>query len=133
MRNGAGQLYRFARGHRSGAGGLRWGRAWAYSPAAMIRFSNVQGEVFIDDRRRDDRLMARDGLALDPGGDYLVATTQSSSADVEAYGRTIQLGRFSYARLSLNRVLEGRHNEFWWAPLTKLFLAKLWTLAGGRM
>jgi len=30
-------------------------------------------------------------------------------------------------------VLEGRHNEFWWAPLTKLFLAKLWTLAGGRM
>jgi len=112
---------------------LRGGPAWAYSPAAMIRFSNVQGEVFIDDRRRDDRLMARDGLALDPGGDYLVATTQSSSADVEAYGRTIQLGRFSYARLSLNKVLEGRHNEFWWAPLTKLFLAKLWTLAGGRM
>jgi hypothetical protein len=43
----------------------------------MIRFSNVHGNVFIDDRRRDDRVMARDGLALDPGGDYLVATTQS--------------------------------------------------------
>src|SRR5580765_8284103 len=92
VRNGAGQLYRFARGLRSGDGGLWGGRASAYSPAAMIRFSNVHGEVFIDDRWRDDRLMARDGLALDPGGDYLVATTQSSSADVQAYGRTIQLG-----------------------------------------
>ena len=112
---------------------MRGGRASAYSPAAMIRFSNVQGEVFIDDRRRDDRLMARDGLALDPGGDYLVATTQSSSADVQAYGRTIRLERFSYARLSLSKVLEGKHNEFWWAPLTKTFLAKLWVLAGGRM
>ena len=54
-------------------------------------------------------------------------------AELDPNGRTIQLGRFSYARLSLNKVLEGRHNEFWWAPLTKLFLAKLWTLAGGRM
>ena len=99
----------------------------------MIRFSNVNGDVFIDDRMRDDRLMARNGLALDPGGDYLVATTQSSSADVEAYGRTIRLGRFSYARLRLSKVVEGRHNEFWWAPKTKIFLAKLWALAGGRM
>ncbi|HWJ00641.1 MAG TPA: hypothetical protein VNU96_16630 [Burkholderiales bacterium] len=99
----------------------------------MIRFSNVQGDVFVDDRRRDDRLMARDGLALDPGGDYLVATTQNSSADVEAYGRTIRLAPFSYARLNLIQVLEGRHNEFWWAPMTKAFLAKLWALAGGRI
>src|SRR4026207_817485 len=99
----------------------------------MIRFSNVQGEVFIDDRRRDDRLMARDGLALDPGGDYLVATTQSSSADVQAYGKTIRLERFSYARLSLSKVLEGRHQESWWAPRTKSFRSKLWALAGGRM
>jgi hypothetical protein len=99
----------------------------------MIRFSNVHGEVFIDDRRRDDRLMARDGLALDPGGDYLVATTQSSSADVQAYGRVIRLERFSYARLSQAKVLEGRHNEFWLAPMTKIFLAKLWALAGGRI
>lgn len=99
----------------------------------MIRFSNVRGEVFIDDRRRDDRLMARDGLALDPGGDYLVATTQSSSADVQAYGRTIRLAQFSYARLSAAKVLEGRHNEFWLAPMTKIFLAKLWALAGGRI
>ena len=99
----------------------------------MIRFSNVHGNVFIDDRRRDDRLMARDGLALDPGGDYLVATTQTSSADVEAYGKTIRLAPFSYARLSLIKMLEGRHNEYWWAPMTKVFLDKLWALAGGRM
>lgn len=99
----------------------------------MIRFSNVQGDVFIDDRRRDDRLMARDGLSLDPAGDYLVATTQSSSADIQAYARTIRLERYSYARLSPSRILEGRHNEIWWAPMTKVFLAKLWALAGGRM
>jgi hypothetical protein len=99
----------------------------------MIRFSNVQGDVFVDDRRRDDRLMARDGLALDPGGDYLVATTQNSRADVQAYGRAIRLDTFSYARLSLTKVLEGRHNLFWWAPRTKSFLAQIWALAGGRM
>jgi hypothetical protein len=100
----------------------------------MIRFSNVRGEVFIDDRRRDDRIMARDGLTLDDGGDYLVATTQSSSADIQAYGRTIRLDRSSYARLRPpSKVLEGRHNEIWWAPITKIFLAKLWALAGGRM
>ena len=112
---------------------MRAGRARAYSRAAMIRFSNVQGDVFIDDRRRDDRLMARDGLSLDPAGDYLVATTQSSSADIQAYARTIRLERYSYARLSPSRILEGRHNEIWWAPMTKVFLAKLWALAGGRM
>ena len=99
----------------------------------MIRFSNVQGEVFVDDLRKDDRVMARDGLALDPGGDYLVATTQSSSANVQAYGRAIRLEPFSYARLNLSKILEGRHNEIWWAPKTKLFLEKLWALAGGRM
>ena len=62
--------------------------------------------------------MARDGLALDPGGDYLVATTQSSSADVQAYGRTIQLGRFSYAlepdqgpRGQAQRILVGAEDE----------------------
>ena len=99
----------------------------------MIRFSNVQGDVFIDDRRKDDRLMARDGLALDPGGDYLVATTQTSSTDILAYGRTIRLERFSYARLNLVRVLEGKHNLFWWAPKTKAFLADIWALAGGRI
>ena len=99
----------------------------------MIRFSNVQGDVLVDDRRKDDRVMARDGLALDPGGDYLVATTQTSSADVHAYGRTVRLEQFSYARLNMSNVLEGRHNEFWWAPKTKLFLAKLWALVGGRM
>ncbi|HJY76151.1 MAG TPA: hypothetical protein VKE95_05930 [Burkholderiales bacterium] len=99
----------------------------------MIRFSNVYGDVFIDDRKRDDRLMARDGLALDPGGDYLVATTQSSTADIQAYGRTIRLDRFSYARLNLAQILEGRHNLFWLAPQTKIFLANIWALVGGRM
>ena len=99
----------------------------------MIRFSNVRGDVFVDDRRKDDRVMAYDGLALDPRGDYLVATTQASSADVQAYGKTFRLTQYSFLRLNLSRVLEGRHNEFWWAPLTKLFLAKLWALAGGRI
>jgi hypothetical protein len=99
----------------------------------MIRFSNVRGDVFVDDRRKDDRVMAYDGLALDPGGDYLVATTQVSSADVQAYGKNFRLAQFSFLRLNLIRILEGRHNELWWAPQTKLFLAKLWALAGGRM
>jgi hypothetical protein len=107
--------------------------AFGVPSAPMIRFSNVRGDVFVDDRRKDDRVMAYDGLALDAGGDYLVATTQTSSAQVLAYGKTFRLAQYSFLRLNPSQVREGTHNEFWWAPLTKLFLAKLWALAGGRM
>jgi hypothetical protein len=99
----------------------------------MIRFTNVHGDVLVDDRKKDDRVMAHDGLALDPSGDYLVATTQASSAEVHAYGKIIWLGKFSYLRVGGNRSLEGKHSEFWSAPQTKHFLAKLWALAGGRI
>lgn len=98
----------------------------------MIRFIAVRGEVLVDDRKRDDRVMARDGLALDPAGDYLVATTQSSSAELQAYGKTIRLAPYSYLRVGGNRVLEGKHAEFWVARTTKHFLARIWALAGGR-
>jgi hypothetical protein len=99
----------------------------------MIRFANVQGYVLVDDRRKDDRFSAREGLALDPAGDYLVATTQSSSAEVHAYGKIIRLAPYSYLRVGGARVREGKHGEFWIARNTKLFLAKLWALAGGRV
>jgi hypothetical protein len=98
----------------------------------MIRFTNVYGDVLVDDRKKDDRVMARDGLTLDPNGDYLVATTQSSRADVNAKGKMLQLGPFSYLRLGGTRLLQGKHNEVWIARNTKFFLAKLWGLAGGR-
>jgi hypothetical protein len=98
----------------------------------MIRFSNVQGDVLIDDRTKDDRRMAREGLALDPRRDYLVATTQGSSADVHALGKVTRLGRFSFLRVGGNRLVEGKHNEVWVARNTKLFLARIWALAGGR-
>jgi len=98
----------------------------------MIRFSNVQGDVLVDDRRRDDRRMAHEGLTLDADGDYLVATTQASSTDVHAYGKYIRLGSSSYLRLGGNRAQEGRHNELWSAKNTKHFLARVWALAGGR-
>jgi len=99
----------------------------------MIRFANVQGYVLVDDRRKDDRFSARDGLALDPSGDYLVATTQASSADVHAYGKIIRLAPYSYLRVGGNRVLQGKHGEIWIARNTRLFLSKLWALAGGRL
>ena len=99
----------------------------------MIRFTNVRGDVLVDDRRTDDRIMARDGLVLDEGGDYLVATTQTSSAEVHAYGKLLRLAPFSFLRVGRNRMLEGKHGEFWVARHTKVFLAKLWALAGGRM
>lgn len=99
----------------------------------MIRFTNVRGDVLVDDRRTDDRVMARDGLTLSTNGDYLIATTQSSSADVHANGKITRLGPFSYLRVSMTRFLQGTHGEYWVARNTKLFLAKLWALAGGRM
>ena len=98
----------------------------------MIRFTNVRGDVFVDDRKKDDRLMARDGLMLDPTGDYLVATTQSSSAEVHASGKSARLGPFAYLRVGGNRFLEGKHNLIWIARETQAFLARIWQLAGGR-
>jgi hypothetical protein len=98
----------------------------------MILLTNVRGDVFIDDRKRDDRMMARDGLQLDSSSEYLVATTQTSSADVHALGKIFRLGPYSYLRVGANKSLEGRHKEFWIARNTKQFLAKIWSLAGGR-
>jgi len=98
----------------------------------MIRFANVQGDVLVDDRRKDDQFMAHDGLMLDPIGDYLVVTTQSSSADVQTPGRTTRLGPYSYLRVGGNRLLDGKHNLIWIARETKAFLARIWALAGGR-
>lgn len=99
----------------------------------MIRFTNVRGDVLVDDRRTDDRVMARDGLTLSANGDYLIATTQTSSAEVHAKGKITRLGPFSFLRVSMSRFLQGSHSEFWVARNTKVFLAKLWALAGGRM
>jgi hypothetical protein len=98
----------------------------------MIRFTNVHGDVLVDDRKKDDRVMAYDGLTLDPTGDYLVATTQSSSADVHALGKMARLGPFSFVRVGSNRFVEGKHNLMWIARETKSFLARIWALAGGR-
>jgi hypothetical protein len=52
---------------------------------------------------------------------------------VHAYGKSSRLGPFSFARVGRNQLVEGRHSEHWVAQNTKLFLAKLWALAGGRM
>jgi hypothetical protein len=98
----------------------------------VIRFTNVHGDVLVDDRKKDDRRMAHDGLTLDSTGDYLVVTTQQSSADVHAYGKMTRLGPFGYLRVGSNRLLEGKHNLVWIARETKAFLARIWTLAGGR-
>jgi hypothetical protein len=98
----------------------------------MIRFNNVRGDVLVDDRRADDRIMARDGLTLKPDGDYLIATTQTSSADVQAAGKITRLGPFSYLRVGPNRFALGKHSEYWAARTTKAFLQRLWALAGGR-
>ncbi len=98
----------------------------------MIRFTNVRGDVFVDDRRTDDRIMAHEGLTLKISGDYLVATTQTSSAEVIAKGKITRLDPYSYLRVSATRFLQGKHNEFWVARETRAFLRKLWSLAGGR-
>jgi hypothetical protein len=99
----------------------------------MIRFTNVRGDVFVDDRRTDDRIMARDGLTLKMSGDYLIATTQASSAEVAANGKITRVEPYSYLRISMTRFMHGKHSEFWVARNTKAFLAKLWWLAGGRV
>jgi hypothetical protein len=62
----------------------------------MIGIWSVQGEVLVDDVARHYSQMATSGLELDSAGDYLIATTRTSSADVEVNGKTIKLGTSSW-------------------------------------
>jgi hypothetical protein len=94
----------------------------------MIRFLTVQGDVLVDDVKNRSSQMATSGLELDETGNYLIATTQNSSAQINANGKIISLGQSSFMRV-------GRRGDPWveshhqtWQRDFKTFIGKLWSL-----
>ena len=91
----------------------------------MIRFWRVDGEVLVDDRTRCQSRLATMGLELDSAGDYLIATTHTSSASVEVNGKTINLGPRSFLRVRGNQSWWDRHSEVWVKDF-KRAMGRLW-------
>ena len=93
----------------------------------MIRFITVQGSVVVDDKRNGYTQMAVSGLELDETiGNYLIATTTTSSAQIFAGGKIISVGQQSFLRIGRDgRTWLDRHYDTL-AHGTKLFIGRLW-------
>lgn len=98
----------------------------------MIRIVNVQGDVLVEDKRRGYQEMARGGMILEDGGDYLVATNATSGATIDVgTGETVRLGPLSFFTC-------GPHRKTWWgrhglAPSGDMrrWLGLIWMRLGG--
>ena len=97
----------------------------------MIRFLSVNGNVIVDDVKNRYSQMATSGLELDETGDYLIATTQTSSAQIHVGGGVISLGQSSFLRIGRGgKTWMDRHHESWNRDI-KLFVGRLWYRIAG--
>jgi hypothetical protein len=91
----------------------------------MIRITNVQGDVIVDDQKLRYRAPAHIGMTLSLNGDYLIVTTPTSRAEFDIDGQPMKLGPSSFLRVRGNRSWWQKHGE----PFTgdvKLFVGKVW-------
>jgi hypothetical protein len=93
----------------------------------MIRFVTVQGDVLVDDAKNQYSQMATSGLELDGTGNYLIATTQNSSAQIHVNGKTISLDRSSFLRIGRDRTWVSSH-YFSWQRDFRVFIGKIWSI-----
>jgi hypothetical protein len=95
----------------------------------MIRFLTVHGDVFVDDKRKGITQKATSGLELDETtGNYLIATTKNSSAQLYAGGKSFTLGQLSFMRIAPDgRTWWDRHWETWGYD-SKILLGRIWSL-----
>ena len=52
----------------------------------MIQVVMTQGDVLVEDRKNQYTEMARNGMTMDERGNYLIATTQTSRAELMING-----------------------------------------------
>jgi|SRR5208283_1265932 len=91
----------------------------------MTCIVSVNGEVLVDDALRKYSQMAASGLWLDATGNYLIATTATSSATVMINGKMIILGPSSFLRVRGDRSWWDSHHETWNKDF-RLFIGRLW-------
>ncbi len=92
----------------------------------MIQITTVQGDVLVEDAKKGYTEMAQSGMTLDTMGNYLIATTQTSRADIMANGQLIKLGPSSFLRIRGDRTWWEKHTESLTAGNVKLFLGRIW-------
>jgi hypothetical protein len=91
----------------------------------------VQGDVLVDDIRKRYTQMATSGLELDETGNYLIATTQTSSAQIHVNGKIFSLGQSSFLRIGHSgRTWLDRHYESWTRD-ARVFIGRLWYRIAG--
>ncbi len=66
----------------------------------MIHIQQVQGNVVVDDVKNRYTQQARNGMELDVGGNYLIATAQNSSVKLSVNGQDFSLGASSFIRIN---------------------------------
>jgi hypothetical protein len=91
----------------------------------MIHIQQVQGNVVVDDVKNRYTQQARNGMELDVGGNYLIATAQNSSVKLSVNGQDFSLGASSFIRINgtktwIDRLLES------WSRDSRIFIGKLW-------
>jgi hypothetical protein len=91
----------------------------------MIQIMMAQGDVLVEDKKKAYTQMARPGMMLDEGGNYLIATTATSRAQIMVNGQLIKLEPSSFLRLRGDQSWWDRHTEHWRGD-AKLFLGRLW-------
>ena len=91
----------------------------------MIRFVMVKGSVLVDDRRNHSTQMAQSGLILESNGDYVIATTPTSRAEIIVKGKPLLLPESCFLRIRAGRSWWDRHSESWTGD-TKRFLGRIW-------
>ncbi len=98
----------------------------------MIRILSVQGDVLVDDRKRGYQHMAREGMILDEGGEYLIATNATSSANIDVgSGEAVRLGPLSFLTNSPGRGRRsGRHGLSPGGDMRR-WLGLIWVKMGG--
>ena len=91
----------------------------------MIHIQQVQGNVVVDDVKNRYTQQARNGMELDVGGNYLIATAQNSSVKLSMNGQDFSLGASSFIRINGTRTWMDRHMESW-SRDSRIFIGKLW-------
>ena len=97
----------------------------------MIRILSVQGDVLVDDKRRGYQQVAHNGMVLEAGGDYLVATNATSRASIDLGGsRVIKLEPLSFLHVGPAGKPRWDRHGLWPSGDVRLWLGRLWAKCG---
>jgi len=92
----------------------------------MINITMVNGDVLVEDRKNCSTQMARTGMKLATPGNYLIATTPTSRADIMLDGQLVKLPPGSFLRVLPDQRTRWESHKEAWTGDAKLYLGKIW-------